>query len=140
LSSRALANFAGFLIVFISVLVLGGLVSFVTGRVLKVTGLSVVDHLLGAAFGLVRGILICVALVLGLMAFSLSDRPPDAVVHSRVAPYVVDVARVVAAAAPHELKDGFSRSYSQVKDAWEKALKQGIQKLPEESKKNERKI
>jgi membrane protein required for colicin V production len=126
LSSRALANFAGFLLVFCGVMVAGNLVGYIVGKFLKVTGLSIFDHLLGAVFGAVCGILISAALIMAIMAFSQGDRPPPSVVDSRTAPYVVDAARAFAAMAPHELKEGFRRTYDQVKSAWGKALEEGI--------------
>jgi membrane protein required for colicin V production len=139
-SSPSIAHFIGFALVFVAVLLLGGVISYVVGRFLKVTGLSIFDHLLGAVFGLVRGVLIGVALVMGLMAFSPSG-PPRSVVHSRVAPYVVDAARVVAAMAPHEVREGFRKTYAEVKSAWGKTLDNGIRKLPgSEKKEHERKI
>lgn len=122
LSSPALANFAGFFVVFGFILALGAVVSAVVGRFLKVTGLSVVDHLMGAGFGLVRGTLIALALVTGLMAFSQGNRAPDAIVHSRVAPYITGAADLVAAMAPYELKEGFRKTYAQVKAAWSNAV------------------
>jgi membrane protein required for colicin V production len=128
LSSRALANFAGFLLVFGGVMLVGHLVSYVVGRFLKVTGLSIFDHLLGACFGALRGILIAVALIMAIMAFSQGDKPPSSVVNSRTAPYVVDAARAFAALAPHELKDGFRKTYGMVKTAWGKALEEEIPK------------
>jgi membrane protein required for colicin V production len=128
LSSRALANFAGFLLVFCGVMLVGHLVSYIVGRFLKVTGLSIFDHLLGAVFGAVRGILISVAVIMAIMAFSQGDKPPSSVVNSRTAPYVVDAARAFAALAPHELKEGFRKTYDQVKTAWGKALEEGIRK------------
>jgi membrane protein required for colicin V production len=140
-SSPSIAHFIGFALVFVAVLLLGGIVSFVVGRFLKVTGLSIFDHLLGAVFGLVRGVLIGVALVMGLMAFSPASGPPRSVVHSRVAPYVVDAARVVAAMAPHEVREGFRKTYAEVKSAWGKTLENGIRKLDSpERKDHERKI
>jgi membrane protein required for colicin V production len=126
LSSRALANFAGFLLTFGGVLLAGSLVGYIVGKFLKVTGLSIFDHLLGAVFGALRGLLISVALIMAIMAFSQGDQPPSSVVHSRTAPYVVDAARAFAAMAPHELKEGFRRTYGQVKSAWGKALEEGI--------------
>jgi hypothetical protein len=39
---------------------------------------------------------------------------------------MVDAARGFAAMAPHELKDGFRKTYGEVKTAWGKALKEGI--------------
>jgi membrane protein required for colicin V production len=129
-SSRSLANAGGFAVVFCGVLLLGVLVSFVVGRFLKVTGLSIVDHLLGAGFGVLRGLVFAIAIIMGVMAFSRGDKPPETIVNSRLAPYVVDAARMFAAMAPHELKEGFRKTYAQVKAAWSDALEKGIRKLP----------
>ncbi len=122
LSSQRMANFAGFFIVFFGIILLGGIVGVVVGKFLRVTGLSFFDHLLGAGFGVVRGLLIAVALMAAVMAFAAGDRPPDAVVHSRLAPYVAGASRVFAAVAPHEFKEGFKKSYAQARQAWQKAL------------------
>ena len=129
-SSPAVAHFAGFFLVFFGVLLLGHLTGFVVGRFLRVTGLSVFDHLLGAAFGLLRGIVISVALILGIMAFSPGEKPPASVVNSRIAPYVADAARAIAAVAPNELREGFRKRYDQVKESWGKALEKGIPSAP----------
>jgi len=140
-SSPHIAHFIGFAIVFVAIMMLGGLVSYVVGRFLSITGLSIFDHFLGAVFGLVRGVLIGVALVMGIMAFSSASAPPHSVVHSHVAPYVIDAARVVAAMAPHEVREGFRKTYTEVKSAWGKTLEDGIRKLPgSEKKEHERKI
>jgi membrane protein required for colicin V production len=122
MSSRSLANLLGFFIVFFGVLLLGSVAGYVIGRFWKVTGLSIVDHALGALFGAVRGTLISVALIMGIMAFAQGGRPPESVVRSRMAPYVVDAAHVIASVAPHEIREGFRKSYEQVKAAWAKAL------------------
>lgn len=129
-SSPGIANFCGFLLVFCGVLVLGAILGRVMGRLMRVAGLSFVDRLLGAGFGLVRGLLISIAVVLALLAFTPGKSPPDSVVHSKVAPYVVGAARVCAAMAPHDLKDGFHKSYQQVKTIWGNALKKGIRESP----------
>ena len=130
LNSRTAANFAGFFMVFCGVLLLGSLVSFVLGKFLKVTGLSFFDHALGAGFGLIRGTLIAVALIMGVMAFSQGHAPPRSVVDSRLAPYVVQGARVFASLAPYELKEGFHKTYAEAQSAWEEAVKKGIRKVP----------
>jgi len=140
-SSDTAANFAGFWVVFCGVMLLGGLLSFTVGKFLRVTGLSIVDHALGAAFGLARGIVVAVALIMGMMAFSRGDSPPTAVVESRLAPYVVDAARFFASMAPRELKEGFRKSYAEVREAWSKNIDKGIRSAPDGKKdKNERQI
>jgi membrane protein required for colicin V production len=133
-SSRGIANFCGFLIVFLIVLLLGAILGRVLRRFLRIAGLSFVDRLLGLGFGVVRGLLIAVALVLALLAFTPGKSPPNAVVQSRLAPYVIDAARVFAAVAPHELKERFHKSYEQVKTIWGTALKKGIRELPQTGK------
>jgi membrane protein required for colicin V production len=141
LSSRGLANFGGFFVVFCAMLGAGAIAGFVIGKFLRATGLSIFDRLLGAGFGLVRGTLIAVALIMGLMAFSATDRPPDAIVNSRFAPYVADAARVMAALAPYELKEGFRKTYAQARSAWEKTIHDGLRKAPAGGRKDhERKI
>jgi membrane protein required for colicin V production len=141
LSSRGLANFVGFLIVFFGVLMAGALVGYVINRFMKAVGLSFFDRALGGVFGFVRGMLISIAVVMAIMAFVPGRRPPQAVVESRLAPYMVDAARVCAAMAPYELRQGFRQSYEEVKSAWNNALRKGIQALPSKEKKaNEREI
>jgi membrane protein required for colicin V production len=122
ISSRPAANFAGFLAVFCGVMLLGAIIGLIARKFLKATGLSIFDRILGGGFGILRGGLIGVALVMGLMAFSSGEKPPSAVVGSALAPYLMDGARAVVAVAPHELKEGFRKTYRQVKAAWEAAL------------------
>jgi membrane protein required for colicin V production len=141
LSSRALANFAGFLIVFVGVVILGAIVSAIVGKFLKVTGLSFFDHLLGAVFGIVRGVLIAAAVVMAVLAFATGDKPPQAVVDSRLAPYAATTARVFVAMAPRELKDGFQKTYAEVLDAWKNSLDKRNHKAPGTDKgKDEKRI
>ena len=142
-SSHAMASFCGFLAVFLGVMLLGSLISFMISKALRVTGLSFFDRLLGAGFGILRGVLMASALVMALLAFApgaKANTPPESVANSRLAPWVVGAARIFAAAAPHELKDGFKRSYEQVESYWENTLKKGIHSLPREKGKNERQI
>jgi membrane protein required for colicin V production len=142
-SSRSTANFCGFVVVFVGVMLLGSLIGFILSKLLKVTGLSFFDRVLGAAFGILRGVLMAAALVMALLAFApgaKANTPPESVAHSRLAPLVIGAARIFVAAAPREMKDGFRRSYDQVKSYWEDALKKGIPKVPEEKAKHERRI
>jgi membrane protein required for colicin V production len=135
IESPVLAKAAGFVIVFAGVMLLGGLVGFIIGKFLRVTGLSFFDHLLGAGFGALRWALLAIAVVMGAMAFSRGEQPPKAIVESRIAPYVVEIARGVAAVAPHDLKAAFHKTYDQVKSAWASAVDKGLRSLPDGGKK-----
>lgn len=70
-SVRTSLAFAG---LFISILLVGGLVTFLVGKLVEKTGLSGTDRLLGGVFGGVRGL----ALVLAIMLFAgLTPVPQD---------------------------------------------------------------
>lgn len=126
-SSKAVANFLGFIAVFALVILAGA----VTGRLLamafKWAGIGWLDRTLGACFGLLRGLLISIAIVMVVMAFSLNP-PPSSIVESEIAPYVLEAARIFSKVAPHELTDGFQKSYEKVHAAWSKAVEFGIDK------------
>lgn len=117
LSNDSVAWLAGFLVVFFGVIIAGALLSALVSRFLRTIGLSFVDRLLGAAFGLLRGALVGIGLILTILAFTTSE----AVVHSRVAPYLIEVSHLVAKAAPQELKDSFQSRYEKVQAAWRSA-------------------
>lgn len=52
---------AGFVVVFIAVVFAGGLVAWVTKKMVKAVGLRPADRGLGAIFGLVRGVIVLLA-------------------------------------------------------------------------------
>jgi membrane protein required for colicin V production len=131
-SSPAVANFCGFVIVFCAVLLVGTFVSWVIKKFLKAAGLSWADYLLGGGFGLLRGVIVSIAIVMAMVAFSPGNRgtPPESVTESSFAPYVIEASRVLVAVAPRELKDGFATHYDQVKKIWNNAVKTTMKQLP----------
>ncbi len=134
--SREVANLCGFLLIVSAVIVLGWLVSLLVSKMMKAVGLSWLDRLLGLAFGVARGVIVCVAVITAVVAFAPgadAKTPPQAVVRSTVAPYIIDAAHLLTLAAPKELRDGFARRYNQVKRIWEDALKHGIPRRAPES-------
>ena len=129
-SSPRIANLIGFLLVVFAVMMLGGIVGWVINRFLRTVGLSFFDRLFGAAFGLARGLLIAIALLTAYMAFGPevdSQTVSASVLHSRIAPWVLDASHVAVAIAPMELKASFSKQYGQVRSllAQNPARKQG---------------
>lgn len=132
LSSRQLANLLGFFVIFISIVVIGALLGRLLEHVLRMAQLSWLNRLLGGAFGLLRGMLIGAVVVMAAMAFSVKP-PPLSVAHSRLAPYAIGTANVLASAAPREVKDAFSNSYERIKQIWADSLKNGVRKLPEQT-------
>jgi membrane protein required for colicin V production len=123
-SSARAANLIGFVLVVVAVLLAGGILGWIVNRFLRTIGLSFFDRLLGAAFGVLRGLLVTMALLTAFMAFGPyveSETTPSAVVHSRIAPYVLNASHLVVAMAPMELKSGFQKQYANIKTALEKS-------------------
>ncbi|MGD0436486.1 MAG: CvpA family protein [Bryobacteraceae bacterium] len=116
-SSRAIANLVGFLAIFIGVALVGAIVGSILARFFKWIGLSWFDRLLGGAFGAVRGIVIAVALVTVLLAFSPSP-PPRSVTDSKLLPYVAEVSNVLALITPREIKDAFRDTNEKAHKVW----------------------
>jgi membrane protein required for colicin V production len=127
-STRA-ANMIGFFLVVIAVIMLGGILGWIVNRFLRTVGLSFFDRAMGAAFGLVRGMLIAIALLTAYMSFGPeadSKTISGPVLHSRIAPYILDASHMAVALAPMELKSSFSKQYAQVKSLLNKNAPSGV--------------
>jgi membrane protein required for colicin V production len=123
-SDRA-ANFIGFLLVFFAVLIAGGIVGSIVKRFISAVGLSFFDRVLGAAFGLLRGALIAIALLTAYIAFgprTRTDTAPSGVVNSQIAPYLLSASSIFVDIAPMELKRSFREVYGEVRDATKAAI------------------
>ncbi len=119
-SSTRVANLLGFLLVVFGVLICGGLLGWIVNRFLRTVGLSFFDYLLGAVFGLVRGLLVAIALLTAFTAFGPSvdsGMVSSSMLHSRIAPTLLDASRAFVAMAPMELKSSFLKEYSQLQTA-----------------------
>jgi len=128
------ANLVGFLMVVIAVLAAGGVAGWTVKRFIHAIGLSIVDRLLGAMFGVARGTLIATALLTAYMTFGPrgenagarsggAKEAPPAVVHSEIAPYLLEASRVFVSIAPMDFKLGFGERYEQVKAAAQEQLR-----------------
>jgi membrane protein required for colicin V production len=120
-SHKGVANFLGFLIIFLAIVLAGAVVGKLLSMALKWVGLSWFDRLLGGVFGLVRGLVFAIAFVLALMAFS-PQPPPASVVRSHIAPYVIGAANACSYMAPNEVREGVRQSYEKIREAWREML------------------
>lgn len=102
--SNEVALACGFLAVFIAVLIAGAVISALARFLIKTAGVEWFDRLMGAVFGLIRGVIVDSVLLMVLLAFSIK---PVAVGRSRLAPYVSAGARAIAFVMPKSLKDDF---------------------------------
>jgi membrane protein required for colicin V production len=111
------ADILGFLIIFVSVLILGSLVSALLSRLFNWVGLSWFNHFLGGIAGVLRGALVIAALADILVAFSPSPTP-SFLINSRVLPYTVQISSWLVGVAPRELRDAFTEQMDNLKRFW----------------------
>ena len=116
-STIAIADILGFIIIFFGVMIAGALLATLLSRLFRWVGLSWIDHLLGGVAGFVRGVLIVAALAAILVAFVPSPTPPF-LTQSRVLPYATEVAAALAQMAPKDLKESFLQQWENLKQFW----------------------
>jgi membrane protein required for colicin V production len=110
-----LADLLGFVGVFLLVLVAGGFFARWLRGGLKRARLGWMDNVLGAAFGFLRGWLICSVIYLALTAFPLR---PEAVERATFGPALLEGTRVIAYLTSRELRERFFSGYEAVKQLW----------------------
>lgn len=115
--SKMAANLFGFFTVFLATLALGALAGRLASGLFKLVGLSFLDRLAGAAFGLVRGTFVAAAVVAVLLA--ATPRPvPNWMSGSVLLPYALGASGIASSLAPRALKDAVSESVDEIKQAW----------------------
>jgi len=117
------ADLVGFLVVFCGITIVGGVAAGMLQKFIRQLDLVWVDRALGGAFGAVRGVLYCIVIVFGIMAF-FPVQPKLILSQSRLAPYVMDAARRVADASPEEVKRTFRQSYRELNRALPENIKE----------------
>ena len=95
------ANAAGFVTIFFGVIFVAGVAGRIARWIFKTAGLQWVDRVLGAAFGLVRGLLFASVIVMTLVAFSPGV---NMVAQSRLGHYFLVLVHGVSWMAPAELR------------------------------------
>src|SRR5512146_794278 len=100
------AEIGAFLLIFIAVVGIAGLAGRITRWALKEVGLRWFDRLLGAAFGLLRGVLVIAVVALALASFTPGTRMLSG---STLGPYFLVVARAAAWVAPAAVRARFQQ-------------------------------
>jgi len=103
-SSPWVANIAAFLAVFAAVLLLAGVAARLARWGVKEAGLRWFDRLLGGVFGLLRGVLVVMVVALALASFAPGS---PLLARSRVAPYLLVLARAAVWVAPAQVRQQF---------------------------------
>jgi membrane protein required for colicin V production len=101
ITSPQIAELAAFLLISAGSMILASLAGRLLRHTVSAIGLGFVDRVLGAAFGLLRGALLGVVLLLALTAFL--PRAPW-IENSHLAPYFLRAAHAVSFVMPSDLK------------------------------------
>lgn len=111
--SAWVADIAGFLTIFLAVVIVAGILGRLARWIFKEAGLRWFDRLLGAAFGLVRGVLLVAVFLLAITSFA-----PDSkwLAGSTVAPYVLVVARAAIWVAPGQVRARFDEGMKAIRE------------------------
>ena len=102
-SARHLISFVG---LFICSLMVGGMINFVIGKLVTKTGLAASDRFFGMFFGLLRGLIVTVAITFFINATPLSEDPWWQ--ESKLAPHFTKISEWARENMPEELSDYFS--------------------------------
>jgi membrane protein required for colicin V production len=123
IGSAPLAEFAGFVLIAAVTMVTASLLGRLLRRTASAVGLGFMDRLLGAVFGLLRGGLLCLAILTCLTAFL----PPGRwISRSRMAPYFLRSAHAVSFVMPSDLKHHLSEGLERIKHTSPDWIKRGL--------------
>lgn len=120
--SKAASSVLGFVVVFAAILIAGGLLARLIGRIFKWAGLTWLDRLLGAGFGFMRGAVIITGIATVVTAFA-PNPPPKWIAQSEVMPYTEGFSKVLSAVAPRELKEKFDENLIRIRRLWDDRVK-----------------
>jgi len=119
-SARHLIAFVG---LFLSALIVGGLINFIVGKLISKTGLSGTDRFFGMFFGALRGLIVIIAVTFFIQATPLSEDPWWK--ESKMAPHFSKISEWVRVRMP----DKFSKYFSFIENNKDIDAKIMIEKL-----------
>lgn len=115
-SDASLARLISFLAIFAGVIIAGQVVAHLLKRTVSLLNLGFADQLAGALFGLLKGVLICQAVLLALVVFPSPDIT-SSIDESPVATRLLDSSPLVLAVLPSRFHDGLDQFLGDVQDA-----------------------
>jgi membrane protein required for colicin V production len=112
ITTPATARIVAFLLIAVGIMVLSTLLGKALNRTAHAIGLGFFDRLLGAVFGLARGCLLGVALLMAIAAFQPHSTWIE---NSRLSSYFLAGAHAVSFVVPHDLQQQILNGAQQIK-------------------------
>jgi membrane protein required for colicin V production len=113
IKNRDISNFTGFITIFIIVIIVGSVVTYLIKKIFTLGPLKSVDRILGGLFGLVRGVLISGIIVFGFIAFKVNDA---LIIKSKLSPYLIHTVKIFYKLLPENIKDNSSYYFKNLKE------------------------
>jgi membrane protein required for colicin V production len=110
-----MAKLTAFLLIFLIIVFAGIAAGRVFRKALEKTHLSWVDHLMGGAFGFLRGWLVCSVIYVALTAF---PEHLSMVQRATLAPYLLKGAQIITYLTSSEVRERFFREYHLLQQRW----------------------
>jgi len=115
--SEGILRLIAYALIFIGVMLAGGVVTYLMRKLIKASMLSWADRTAGAAVGLVAAAMAAALVVLPVVAYS--PWGPQALGDSLLAPYVIGVAEAAATVAPPEMAERYRQGVEDLKKIWD---------------------
>ncbi len=112
-NSEWVANILGFLLIFVAIVAIAGLIAKLARWAMNKAGLTWFDRVLGGLFGLLKGSLIVAILLLMMTAFTPTS---EYLSGSQLAPYFLVVGRAAIWVAPAGLRAQFYQGLDMLQD------------------------
>lgn len=122
ISNSAYLNILSFLIIFVGILIIIGILGVIIKYLLNIAFLGWVDRICGAGFGFIKGILIASVLLITLTSFLPKNTP--VVKNSFLAPHVTMISEKMAKVVSKDMKRKFVAKITALKKTWQKTSKQ----------------
>jgi membrane protein required for colicin V production len=108
--NEVLAQLLGFFLIFLIVLAVGWAINILLAKAVK-GPFKTMNRIMGAGFGLLKGILVCVIVVFGFLVFPVNTQILE---ESILAPYCIKIADSAYEIIPQDLKDKFNEAYQEI--------------------------
>ena len=111
-----------YLLIFVAVMLAGGMIAYLVRKLVKAAMLSWLDRLAGATLGLLAAAVLAGVLVLPLIAYMPNSE--RLLGRSRLAPYVVVVGDLATSLAPAGLSERYRRNLQHLREGWRKQVEE----------------
>jgi membrane protein required for colicin V production len=117
ISDPAYLSMISIVLIFGLVFIVINVIGIVIKHIMKISHLGWLDHVVGAVFGLIKGYLVSIFLMIAFVAFLPDDLPT--IEKSKLSPYLNIAAEQMSKVASKDIRDKFSLNIQDIKKVWE---------------------